>query len=190
VEQPLQLAHGHLVEAGQLLQPQRFLQVGLHDRHHLAQLGLSAAQQGAQRHPLALTLTAHAVAQQQLGGLGRDVLATGFAGNQLQHHVHGRHAARAGVTVAVQFEQLAGDHDTGEVCLQRRQVFPVDGAAVTLEQFGLGQQVAAGADTAQWHALAGQLAQPVDQRAVATARSIGLAPTTSRASSAGALAML
>ncbi|MNP24694.1 hypothetical protein D3C76_1174690 [compost metagenome] len=45
----------------------------------------------------------------------------------------------------------------------------MDGAAVAFEQLGLGQQVATGADTAQWQVLAGQLAQPVDQRAAATA---------------------
>lgn len=158
MKQPLQLAHGHFIEAGQLLQPKWLLQVGFHDRHHLAQLGLGAAKQGAQGHPLAFALATHAVAQQQFGGLGGDVLAAFFAGHQLQHHVHGRHTARAGVAVAVQFEQLARNDDTGELLLQRLHVFPVDGAAVTLEQLGLGQQVTARADAAQRQVLTGQLA--------------------------------
>jgi len=46
----------------------------------------------------------------------------------------------------------------GELVLELLDVFPVDGAAVALEQIRAGQQVAAGADTAQWHMMLGQLA--------------------------------
>lgn len=169
VEQPFELAHGHLVEAGQLFEGQWFLEVGLHDRHHLAEFGLGTAEQGAQRHPLAVALATHAITQQQFGGLGGDSLATGLAGYQLQHHVHRRHPARAGITVAVQLEQLAGDDNAGKMRLQGWQVFPVDGTAVAGEQLGLGQQVTAGADTAQGQVLPCQVAQPFDQRAVAAA---------------------
>ncbi|MNI76619.1 hypothetical protein D3C73_1328630 [compost metagenome] len=114
----------------------------------MAKLGLGTAQQGAQRYALALALAAHTVAQQQLGRLGGDVLAAGFAGDQLQHHVHGRNATGAGVTVAVQFEQLAGNDDPGEMLLQGLDVLPMDGATIAFEQVGFGQQVATGTDAA------------------------------------------
>ncbi|MNR09577.1 hypothetical protein D3C85_1257840 [compost metagenome] len=163
MEQPFQLAHRHFIQAGQLFQTHRFFQVGFHDRHHLAELGLRGPQLAAQRHPLLLARPAYPIAQQQFGSPGGDFGAVGLAGHQLQGHVHGRHATRAGVAVAVQLEQLVGNNDAREALLQRFDVFPVNGAAVALEQVGAGQQVAAGADATQGNVLVGQLAQPVQQ---------------------------
>ncbi|MNF75809.1 hypothetical protein D3C84_578920 [compost metagenome] len=170
MEQPLQLAHRHLVELGEFFQFQRLLQIGLHDRDYLAQLRLGIAELLPQGHALLFAGAAHAVAEQQFGGAGGDLHPVRFAGDQLQGHVHGRGAAGAGVAVAVQLEQLIGDDDAGEPVLELLDVFPVDGAAVALEQVRAGQQVAAGTDAAQRHMVLGQLAQPVEQVAVVLRR--------------------
>ena len=88
-----------------------------------------------------------------------------LAGDQRQHHVERRGAAGTGEAVAVDFEQPAGGVDLREGLGEARQVLPMDGAFVAVEQPGLGQHMGAGADRADVGALARDLAQPGDQGA-------------------------
>jgi len=104
VKQTLQLTHRHLVQARQVFKADRLFKVGFHDGYHLAELGLGGPQLLAQRHPLLLLRSPRPVTQQQFGSMGRDFPATRLASDQLQGHVHRRHAARAGVAVAIQFK--------------------------------------------------------------------------------------
>ncbi len=119
---------------------------------------------------LLLLGTAGPITQQQLCGVGGNLTAAGFAGDQLQGHVHRRDTPRAGVAVAIQFEQLMGDDDPREVVLEGFNVFPMNGAAKPLEQPRAGQPVTARANAAQRHPLMRQFAQPVEQRAAAEVR--------------------
>jgi hypothetical protein len=50
------------------------------------------------------------------------------------NHVHRRLTAGAGDSVAVDQEQVIGYHDFGKILAQAGDVFPVDGAAVAVQQ--------------------------------------------------------
>ena len=63
------------------------------------------AEPGAQFHALALVRVAHAVVDQLVGDARGDILPL-LAGDERQHHVDRRRAARAGEACAVDLEQF------------------------------------------------------------------------------------
>ena len=83
-----------------------------------------------------------------------------LAGDHGQHHVERRRAASTGKTVPVDFKQAARGIDFREGFREARQVFPVDGAAIAIENAGLRQQMRPGADGAYVIAPPRRLAQP------------------------------
>src|SRR3546814_6992471 len=56
------------------------------------------------------------------------------AGDQVQHHVHGRGAAAAAQALAVDAIQVAAHIDVGEFLREGAHRIPMDGAAVAIEQ--------------------------------------------------------
>jgi hypothetical protein len=67
----------------------------------------------------------------------------------MQHHVERRDAAGAGETIAVDGEELIADQHARKLFAQRREIFPVNGGVIAVEQPGLGQRVSAGAERAE-----------------------------------------
>ena len=126
---------------------ERLLDVGLHDLDRADQLGVMHAQPHPQRHALAVVRAADAVDDALLGDLGRQLVAVRQR-DPVQHQVERRGAARAGEAVAVDLVQVRGDRDLGERLEEARQVLPVDGAAMAVEQAGARQHVRAGAEGA------------------------------------------
>ena len=84
----------------------------------------------------------------------------------MQHQVEGRRAAGAGQPVAVDLEQVGGDIDLGKLLDEARQVLPMDGALVAVQQSRPREQVGAGAHRADGGAGAIGAAQPGEQLAV------------------------
>ncbi|MNQ92220.1 hypothetical protein D3C85_1076390 [compost metagenome] len=113
-----------------------------------------------ERHALVVLLVADALVDEHLGDGGGQFAAV-LAGDQVQHHVHGRGAAGRGIAVAVDGEQASADAGAGEGLLHGGQALPVHAAFEAVEQPGLGQGPAAGAHGAQLAALAGLHLQPV-----------------------------
>ena len=89
----------------------------------------------AQRHVLPVAVVADAVDDELLGNELRDV-RTELALDQVQHQVERRHAAGAGEAVAVDAEELVAQLDARKLLAQRREILPVDGRAVAIEQAG------------------------------------------------------
>ena len=85
--------------------------------------------------------------------------APSFCLDQVQHQVQRRDAAGAGEAVAVDAEELVAQLDARKFLAQRREVLPVDGGAVVIQQPRLGERIAAGAQRAQGHAPLGQALQ-------------------------------
>src|SRR5215207_2793450 len=83
--------------------------------------------------PLVVLFAADALVMELVGDASCQVRAVSV-GDQLQHHVHGGGAARAGETVAVDLVDLAGAEKIGEFLLESRLALPMDGAAVALEE--------------------------------------------------------
>src|SRR5580698_94504 len=101
----------------------------------------------AQRDVLPVTVTAYAVDDELLGNLLRDARAE-FGLYQVQHQVQWRNAAGAGEPIAVDGEELVAQQDPWEFFAQSRQVFPVNGRLVLIEQTGLRERISAGAQRA------------------------------------------
>ena len=103
-----------------------------------------------QRHVLAVVAVADAVHDELLThqpGQARPQLAL----DEVQHQFQRGNAARTGVAVAVDGVELVRDEHPRKLFPQRRQVFPVDGGTVAVQQTGLGQGVAAGAQGTERH---------------------------------------
>ena len=103
-----------------------------------------------QGHVLAVLVVADALQNELVRNHGRNVLAE-MALDDVQHQIQGRHAAGAGVAVAVNSEELAGKNDFGEFFLQRSHVLPMHHGLVLVQQTGLGQGVAPGTQGPQRH---------------------------------------
>ena len=86
-----------------------------------------------------------------------------LAGDHGEHHVERRGAAGTGEAVPVDFKQAARGVDVREGFREARQVLPMDGAFIVVENAGFRQQMGAGADRTDVIAAARRLAQPADQ---------------------------
>jgi hypothetical protein len=95
-----------------------------------------------------------------------NIAGTVAAGNQVAHEVEGCDAAGAGDAVAVDDIELLADGDVRILVAEHGRRFPMQGDAIAFEQPGLGEGEDAGVDGAEYGAVAGQAAQPV-QRALA-----------------------
>ena len=89
--------------------------------------------------------------------------------NQVQHHVDRRRAAGTRVTPAIDREYAPAHRDPGKLVRQRGQVFPVDAAAIAVEQAGGGKQLAPRADGAERDPLLVDRLEPADDRLVVVA---------------------
>src|SRR5215469_6026813 len=87
-------------------------------------------------------------------------------GNDLQHHVESRDAARAGKTVPVDFKKSGSDLQAREGLGEAWQILPMDGAAITVEQSRAGEKIGALADGADAHAAAGNAAQQCEDHLI------------------------
>ncbi|MNO80572.1 hypothetical protein D3C76_717840 [compost metagenome] len=145
---------------GQLVEVDGLLQVGFHQHDDFLQLRLVGAERVPERHTLLVLLVPDAFVDEHVGDGRRQVPAMGAA-NQMQHHVHRRGTARRRIAVAVDGKQTGAGRRAREGFLQRGQTLPVDAAQVAIEQPGLGQRPAAGADGANLAAMAGLQSQPV-----------------------------
>ena len=158
-EQPLDIA-ARLAELGREgQQVERLLDVLLHQLDGGRQFLPVDAGIGLDRHVLAHRSLADLVVEQLFGDGYRQLLAMGGR-DPVEHHVHRGGAAGTGEAVAVDLEQFAGRLDLREGFGEARQIFPVDRAAVAVEQPGAGKDVAGGADRAQVDALRRPAAQP------------------------------
>ena len=103
-----------------------------------------------QGHVLAVLVVADTFQNELVRNHGRDVFAK-VAFDDVQHQIQGRHAAGAGVAVAVNGEELAGKNDFGEFFFQRSHVLPMHHGLVFVQQTGFGQGVAPGTQRPQRH---------------------------------------
>src|SRR5439155_24213262 len=97
-----------------------------------------------QRHALMLAVMADRRMKDELGST-RCKLRSVLAGDERQHHVECRGSACRGEAVAVDLEQAAGRIDFRESFGEAREVLPMNGAAITVEDSSLGQDMGAGA---------------------------------------------
>ena len=112
------------------------------------ELEVADAEPVAQSHTLRLAGCADALVDELIGHRDRQRAAV-IGGDQAEHQVHGRRAARTGHPVAVDLVDLGGGVDAGEILADAGQILPMDGAAVALEQPRARQDVAAGGQRAQ-----------------------------------------
>jgi hypothetical protein len=137
----------------------------LHLGNGLDQPGVADAQAGLQWQALVVVALADAFMHEQLtdrgGGFG-PVVARDFG----QHHVAGRHPAGAGEAVAVDLEELGLDVEVWKSLAEAFQVFPVYGAAIAVQQPGMGQHMSAGANRAHMRALARPAPEPAEHHIV------------------------
>ena len=106
-------------------------------------------------------LVADPLVDELLGHRGRQLAAMVVA-DQRQHQVERGDPAGTSHALAVDLEQLRRDVELREGFLEAGQVLPMDGAAIAVEQSGVGQDIAAGGDRAQPVALPSELAQPAE----------------------------
>lgn len=130
----------------------------LHQRDHFEQRLVRRAEPCDERHPLLSARVAHVFDDELLGDL-RDARGAHPCGDQVQHHVERRDAARAGDAIAVDDEQLLQEARVRELLLQRRHVLPVDRARVAREQPRLRERIGARAQAAERDARARETAQ-------------------------------
>ena len=135
---------------------------------------MAHAESGRQRCALMLIVFADMLMDDRFGDLAGQLMAM-LDGDQTEHHVDGRGAAGTCEAVAVDLEQPRGDLDVGEAFGERRQVFPVDGATVAVEEARLRQDVATGADRADVGAAARHAAEPGEHRLVVEAVGVNTA---------------
>ena len=162
LEQALDLAPRHTNQRRDLVQRQRLLDIRFHERGGLDQVLVKQAHAGLQRNVLAVLVVADAVEDELLGDQRRN-MAPMVLLDDVQHQVQRRHAAGAGVAVAVDHKQLLGKSHARKLFTQRRHVFPMDDGLVFVQQAGLGQCVTTGAQGAQCDAALGQASQRAEQ---------------------------
>ena len=93
------------------------------------------------------------------GDSGAQIVAV-LTGDDGQHQVHDGVASGGGEAVAVNFEQLGADLQLGKLLDEAAQALPMDGALVTIQQAGAGEDIGARADGAKMSAETGQAAEP------------------------------
>ena len=116
-----------------------------------------------QRHALMLAVMADRRMRRCFGDV-RGKIGAMLAGDERQHHVERRSAARRTETVAVDLEQTAGRLDFREGLREAGEVLPMDRALIAVEQPGFGQNMGAGAHRADIMAAPVGLAQPGERR--------------------------
>src|ERR1700733_2528123 len=158
LEQPLDLAARQAGGRGDLIERQRPLDVLFHQLRDPDEALVADANLGAQRHVLPVTVTAHAIDDELLGDQLRDLRAESRL-DRVQPQTERCNTARAGEAVTVDGEELVAQTDARELLAQRREVLPVDGRAVLVQQPRLRQGVAAGAQRAEGDAPLGEAAQ-------------------------------
>ena len=104
--------------------------------------------QRSQGHVLAVIAVADPVNDELLGNEPRDP-GTQLVLDEVQHELERRDAARTGKAVAIDREQLIRDQDAREFFTQRREVLPVNRRLVAVEEPGLRERIAAGAERAE-----------------------------------------
>ena len=87
-----------------------------------------------------------------------------FDSNEVQHEVERRRAARAGVAILVDREQLIAETHARELFAQRREILPMDRRLEIIEESGACERVAAGAQRAERHSPVGEPAQQRQKR--------------------------
>src|SRR4029077_13190158 len=133
LEQALDLAPRQSGGGGDLIERQGLLDVLFHELRHLDQALRAHADLGAQWHVLPVAVVAHPIHDELLGDELRNA-RTELRLHQVQHQIQRRDAARAGEAVAVDGEQLITQMDAWEFLAQRREILPVDGGAVLIQQ--------------------------------------------------------
>ena len=105
---------------------------------------MAHAQSGRQRHALMIVAVTDALVNELLGDGGSKLMAV-LKRDHVQHHVERGGATRTGEPIAVDLEKFRRYFDPGKVLGKAGDVFPMDGAAIAVEQAGAGQDVAASA---------------------------------------------
>ena len=162
----MQAAKGYSRELRDLGHGQRLGHVGFHQAQRLHRLRVchpALVDDGDGLHIGQAAPLGH----QQIGHLVGQLAAAGRLREQIGHQIQRCHAAAAGIAVAVDFKKMLGHDNFGELFGQRLVVFPVDGAAVAVQQAGLRHQVRAGVDAAQRNAAGRHFFQPQRERAQA-----------------------
>ena len=164
-EERFYLAAGMSGMIGDFQQRKRLRKIAFHELDDRENLGVLHTEARAQRKALAIVSAADPVGQCLFANAVDEVLAEILA-DQVQHHVQRSRAARAGIDVAVDFVEIGIDLGLRECLGKAGQVFPVDRAALAVEQAGLCQHMGAGAQTADSDAAVVNLAQPGGNRLV------------------------
>ncbi len=121
------------------------------------------ADTGTQRYVLSIPILAHAIDDELLRYALRDPRAE-LGLDEVQHQIERRRPTRAGEAVAVDGEELVADEHAGKFLAQRRNVLPVNGRAIIVEEPRARERIAAGAQRAQCDAPLGETAQRHEQR--------------------------
>ena len=119
----------------------------------------------AEVHPLRPHALADVGEQEPLADRGGEVVAV-VAGDQGDHHVERRDAARAGDAVAVEDEERRNDVDLREGLVEGGRMLPVERGAAAVEKAGPREHVGPAGDAADGDALAREAAQPGEGGAV------------------------
>ncbi len=93
-------------------------------------------------------------------------------GDQIQHHIQRRRAARTGQAVAVNFKQVIGDIKFGKLFGKPVNIFPMNGAAPIVQQASRRHDIGAGADGADNFSLPVQPPDRIDDGRFAVAANI------------------
>jgi len=107
-------------------------------------------------HPLMHELLCHS--RSQIGPV--------LGGDFLQHHIQACNATSTGKTVPVNFKQFRPHVQVWIFFRKTVQVFPVDGAAIAVQQARMGQYMGPGTDCANMAAFARPTAKPAKDRIV------------------------
>ena len=161
-EETLQLPCRHPCLLGERAWTNGLLDVHLHCPDHGDQLGMPHAKAARYGQTLLLPGASSGV-EDHVGHHAREVVSI-VVGDDLEHHVACRGAARAGVAVPVDLEDVAGKLERREFLGDGRQAFPVDRAPTVVEQASLREDVRPGAQRAQGHAARILAPQPGEDR--------------------------
>eukprot|EP01136_Pigoraptor_vietnamica_P006590 Opistho-1_new@39680 len=162
LEQPLELSRRDADGGGDVGHVHRPLDRRIHQPGGAGERRVLLLDAGGQRQRLAVAAGARPLHHELVRHLGGDALAVARL-DQRQHQVERRDAAGAGEPVAVDDEQVLGERNLGELLADRREVLPVDGGAVAVEEARFGEREGAGTEAAERDAAAGEAAQRVRQ---------------------------
>jgi hypothetical protein len=146
-EQPFQLPGRHADLARQLRRADRVLDIALHHLDDLASLGWRTPMRVGHRQALGVLIGADGGVDQLIGDRIGQLLAM-VVGDDLEHQVDRRGAARGGISGCRRPRRPTSSAHLLEFLGEAVLVFPVDRGALAVEQPGLGQRVARGAEPA------------------------------------------